>query len=353
VNEENNHKQKTKTRWQAMKTRILAMKSKNSYGSSMTTILCVYLALIVAPIMGQMKTDTPNEPSRLFTIPTTQTLPLGTISIGGGQAFGKMGSDFLGRLAVGIAPYTEIQINTQKIVYGVLNKEKIETSLTPAMKLQIPYIGEHSKWIPTFAFALRHNFRWSSDENECDGILYEYDKTLTNLFVFASRTIAVNTSVDLYLDFGYKMNSISIRLNDEEGHRIWPVKDEYYQKNVGGLFGGLSLRTGRKAWMMMEVEPIPNIPKPWLVDDSPVIDEGDISKIWLITVGTRYFLKPWIGFDIGAQYRSDSPDIADISILCGLNITFPLKKTDGSGVKSSSQNGSCHNCKTRHHWWIE
>ncbi|MBN1552077.1 hypothetical protein JW979_11425, partial [bacterium] len=48
-----------------------------------------------------------NDPGRLFTIPTAKVLPLGSLSLGGGRAFGKLGSNFFGRMGFGIAPYTE------------------------------------------------------------------------------------------------------------------------------------------------------------------------------------------------------------------------------------------------------
>ncbi|MBN2029691.1 hypothetical protein JW824_05545 [bacterium] len=319
---------------------------KRYISSKMGSIIVLFMFFMISvhtPIMGQSQDNAPFEPCRLFTIPTTETLPLGTFSLGGGQSFGKFGSDLFGRIAVGIAPYTEVQINTQKVVYDFINKEKIFTSLTPALKLQIPYLGENSEWIPMFGIALRHNFRWLSDDQKLNGTVYRYDKSWTNLFISGSKTVLFDNNIELYLSLGYKINSVRIRLNNKNGNRVLPAEEDYYHQNVNGIFGGTMLRTGKNSWMMMEVEPIPNIGSPELKNNQPFIDKNTITKIWLVTLGTRYYLKHWIGFDIGIQYRSDKKDIADISILCGLNVTVPLKKMAVSKIEVNSKTTKYHN----------
>ena len=116
-----------------------------------------------------------------------------------------------------------------------------------------------------------------------------------------------------------------LRLLGSDGTKISPLAAEYYEKNIGGLFGGLTLKTTEKSWMMLEIEHIPSIPEPERIGNDLIVNEEDINRIYILTIGTRYFLKKWFGFDLGAQMRSDKPDIADMSILLGLNITFSIK----------------------------
>lgn len=77
---------------------------------------------------------------------------------------------------------------------------------------------------------------------------------------------------------------------------------------------------------MVEFEHIPNVPVPIKEGGTLFIDKNDIKKVYLVTVGTRFFIQKWLGFDVGVQYRSDQPDIADMSILFGLNLTLSVKE---------------------------
>ena len=266
-----------------------------------------------------------NHPGRLYTIPTTDVLSLGWISLGGGQAFGKIGSDLYGRIGVGIAPYTEIQINTQKIVNQIIKDQKINTALTPGIKLAIPYIGKNSPYIPSFALSLRHNFKWMSEDHRVDHWDYRYEKTWTSLFVIGSETYSWGHDNELSVILGWKLNSVRIRFIDPNGNKLSPQNSDYHQKNLGGPFGGITLKTTKKSWMMIEVEHIPSLPEPEIIDNHLTLQENDIKPVYLATVGTRYYILKWIGFDVGVQYRDDKPNIADMSILFGLNLTLSVK----------------------------
>jgi len=267
-----------------------------------------------------------NDPGRLFTVPTTNVLPLGSFTFGGGQAFGKVGSDFFTRIGIGIAPYTEVQFNTQKVIHNFTKKQKISTAFTPAIKLRMPYLGESNSHLPSLSLALRHNFKWMSEDHELEGISYKYEKTWTSLFVFASKTFRWGETPEMSLIMGWKLNSLRIRIMDNNGVKMAPISDEYYNKNMSGPFGGITLRTTKMSWMMIEFEHIPSLPNPIKDGNTLLLEENDIKNIYLVTVGTRYFVKKWLGFDVGVQYRSDQSDIADMSILFGLNLTLSVRE---------------------------
>ncbi|MFH1941909.1 MAG: hypothetical protein ABIL68_07365 [bacterium] len=278
-------------------------------------------------VMGQCvgdkdETSKYNDPCRLFSIPTTDILPMGNISLGGGQSFGRLNSEFLTRVSFGTAPYTEIQLNTQKIVDRFKNGSRIKTVAVPAIKFRVPYLGDNSSYIPSIALALRHNLRWVSEDYKSDDIQYQYLKSWTSLFLVGSKTFFLGNIPELSVYAGWKMNSVRIKLTDHNDHKIVPVEKDYYHRNLNGFCGGMKLKTARRAWMMVEFEPIPSLPAPKKVGNHLIVEESGIDRVWLVTVGTRYFINHILGFDVGAQYRSDKPNIADMNVLFGLNVTF-------------------------------
>jgi hypothetical protein len=219
-----------------------------------------------------------------------------------------------------------VQFNTQKIIHSFVKKQRINTVFAPAIKLRMPYLGEGGSPLPSIALALRHNFKWMSEDHELEDVKYQYEKAWTSFFLFASKTFFKGDKHELSFVLGWKLNSMRIRLMDSQGVKLAPSNEEYYNKNMSGPFGGLTLRTTGKSWMMLEFEQIPSLPLPIKTDDMLIIDEDDIKNVYLVTLGTRYFILKWLGFDVGVQYRSDQPDIADMSILFGLNLTLSVKK---------------------------
>lgn len=265
--------------------------------------------------------DGPIDPHRLFKIPTADVLKSMEVSLGGGGVIGEMKEEkrpFLGRISLGMGGIAEIEASTVNVINGLRGGSSSIPTVAFKLKLlpegsRFPYVG--------VAGALRSSLWYSEVRNQV-----EFEKRVSTLYFVATRSIG-----DVKLHGGMSVSDLRIRTR-EAGTKILisPTPAEadasdkdYFNKNVLSPFVGLSVQANEKTMLMLEFEYVPEYD---FDDDNPMVSTDQISSIWMLIAGLRFYIWDWLPLDTGILYRGDYHGIGDMHIHAGLNFNFHLPK---------------------------
>ena len=228
------------------------------------------------------------NPSRLFSIPTAETMhSLNILVIGGGMFGIERERSFLGNISIGFGEISEIGFSTSSIIDAL--KQKSASLPTSSMKMRI--IKENGI-IPNISWMLTKSL-WLSRETG--------QKTRTgHLYLIASKTFGPVKAI-----IGYENDDIRIEVNNLE-----------YKWQFNRPFFGVTIDANPKTKAMFEFRALPSIN----------YNSLDVKLVYAGVIGIRFFFTDWVSVDAGFKYETDYKGPADAVLKVGINGALPLTK---------------------------
>lgn len=255
------------------------------------TLLLVIL-IVGFPILNAQEATVitqPVNPSRLFSMPTTETMHSLNILIVGGGMFGiERERSLLGNISIGFGEISEIGFSTSSIINAI---ERKSASLpTSSMKMRI--IKENGI-IPNISWMVTKTLWIQTSTN--NGI----EARMGNLYFIISKTIGPVMVVT-----GLENVDVRIRYNGQEEE-----PQQFYRPTFG-----VTIDANPKTKAMFEFRALPSI------------DSLTVKPIYAGVIGIRFFFTDWVSVDAGFKYQSDYRGPADAVLKVGMNAALPIAK---------------------------
>ncbi len=236
------------------------------------------------------------NPSRLFSIPTTETMhSLNILLIGGGMFGIERERSLLGNISIGFGEISEIGFSTSSIVDAL--KRKSASLPTSSMKMKI--VRENGI-IPNISWMVTKSL-WIERQ---DTSATTYKTRTGDLYLILSKTLGPVMVVG-------GIENTDVRISPGPGG-ITEGKWQFYNP----IFG-ITIDANPKTKAMFEFRALPSI------------NYDDLSKTKMVyagVIGIRFFFTDWVSLDAGFKYQSDYQGPADAVLKVGINAALPIVK---------------------------
>jgi len=236
------------------------------------------------------------NPSRLFSIPTTETMhSLNILLIGGGMFGIERERSLLGNVSIGFGEISEIGFSTSSIIDAL---KQISTSLpTSSMKMKIIREGNV---IPGISWMVTKSL-WNIREGTENTTL----KTrMGHLYIILSKTLGPVIVIG-------GIENADVRIEHPEQGKTVEDKWQFYNP----IFG-ITIDANPKTKAMFEFRGLPSIDYDLLT--TKIVYAG--------IIGIRFFFSDWISLDAGFKYQTDYMGPADAVLKVGINAALPIAK---------------------------
>jgi len=237
----------------------------------------------------------PVNPSRLFSIPTTETMHSLSILVVGGGMFGiERERSLLGNISIGFGEISEIGFSTASIIDAL--KQKSASLPTSSMKMKI--IRENGM-IPNVSWMVTKSL-WI----ERQSAVTTYKTRMGHLYLILSKglgpikVIGGLENADIRIEYSNQGNTIEDR---------W----QFYKP----IFG-ITIDANPKTKAMFEFRTLPSIN----------YDSLNTEAVYAGVIGIRFFFTDWVSLDAGFKYQSNYQGPADAVLKVGINAALPISK---------------------------
>jgi len=237
----------------------------------------------------------PVNPSRLFSIPTTETMhSLSILLIGGGMFGIERERSLLGNISIGFGEISEIGFSTSSIIDALGGK----SASLPTSSMKMKIVRENGI-IPNISWMVTKSL-WI----ERQGTSATTYKTRTgNLYLIVSKTLGPVMVIG-------GIENADLRISPGPGG-ITEGKWQFYNP----IFG-ITIDANPKTKAMFEFRGLPSIDYNLLTT----------KMVYAGVIGIRFFFTDWVSLDAGFKYQSDYQGPADAVLKVGINAALPIVK---------------------------
>ena len=237
----------------------------------------------------------PVNPSRLFSIPTTETMHSLNILLVGGGMFGiERERSLLGNISIGFGEISEIGFSTASIIDAI--KQKSASLPTSSMKMRI--VRENGI-IPNISWMVTKSL-WIERQSAAT----TYKTRMGHLYAILSKTLG-----PIMIIGGLENADVRIEYTSQDSttEDNW----QFYRP----IFG-ITIDANPKTKAMFEFRTLPSIN----------YDSLSTKIVYAGVIGIRFFFSDWVSLDAGFKYQSDYQGPADAVLKVGVNAALPVSK---------------------------